>query len=55
MSAIGMKVQYKSGDVVTEEIGTILNERRTVNGRTQYLVRWASGQEGWYSTSNLHF
>lgn len=55
MSGIGMKVQYKSGEAISEQVGVIENERRRPTGRVEYLVRWADGTSGWYMTSNLHF
>ena len=54
MSAIGMRVSYKSGPVVGQA-GIIIDERLTMRGTPQYLVKFADGRETWLLASNVKF
>ncbi len=56
MNAIGMTVNYKSGEmIVTTRRGTVEQVRNRSNGKNEYFVRWANGDTGWYLSSNLSF
>lgn len=51
-----MRVYYRSGTVVNRDrVGETIEERRTMQGRPEYRVRWSDGEEGWYLASNLSF
>lgn len=54
LSAIGMAVQYKSGDYVGKT-GIIENERIVRSSHKEFFVRWSDGMCGWYMASNLKF
>lgn len=54
MSAIGMRVSYRSGDVVGQA-GVVIDERRTWRGTPEYLVRFDDGSEMWLLARNVRF
>lgn len=54
MSAVGMTVNYKSGEMVTDRTGKV-EQVEYKNGRPSFFVRWADGKAGWYAASNIKF
>lgn len=54
MSAIGMRVSYRSGEAVGRS-GVIVEERRTWRGTPEYLVRFDDGSEMWLPACNVRF
>lgn len=54
MSAIGMKVNYRSGETVGRA-GVIVDERRTSRGTPEYLVKFEDGSQMWLLAQNVKF
>lgn len=53
MNAIGMKVNYRSGETVGQA-GIIVDERRGRRG-AEYLVRFDDGSQMWLLAQNVKF
>ena len=54
ISAVGMKVRYRSGKMIGIE-GTIIDERRDKAGRPMYRVDFVDGTCYWLRASNVQF
>ena len=50
----GMTVRYRSGEMVTDRVGVVIEQRGRRNGM-EYFVRWYDGSTGWYLASNVKF
>lgn len=54
MSAIGMRVSYRSGEAVGRP-GVVVDERRTWRGEPEYKVQFDDGSEMWLLAQNVKF